>query len=390
MNNQYVTVYQALVGQWSSELTQAQYHVLLFINERTLRYGKGKEKIPIRHFLEGVFAQTGDKRRVLAGVKHSKSTVTKACQALADLGLIGKAVGNDFNGTNVFAINVKRLIDGAAKLSNRLKEPKRKKERVANNLVVPQEHRGGSTEAQRGSSGAPNYKNTLSKNTLSKNTSSASPAAGIYLAVEKAKEKNALSLQKKTNRMASSGNVSMQGITALWKQLLLKHYPDVSTNLVVTPRQYGMFKASYSSTNMPIPITEFMEWAVANWQELIDHDFAWCKKTPPPRLPSLPFFSGMFKYFVTAHGNQQVRVTHRKGNQDQSVKKTRRLEQSNESLQAQLRSTQEELGRSQAESATHQRTAAKRKRIIKRTKVQAVPINELRFEDIEELPEWGK
>jgi hypothetical protein len=55
----YVPVQQMIVSYWMGVLPPPQITLLLYINERTLRYGKDTESIPKRHFLKGVTANNG-------------------------------------------------------------------------------------------------------------------------------------------------------------------------------------------------------------------------------------------------------------------------------------------------------------------------------------------
>jgi hypothetical protein len=386
MESQYVHTYQALVTQWSEALSSAEYHLMLFINERTLRYGKTEESIPVRHFLEGVFNASGE--RIVAGVGHTKAAIIRAYQSLQEKGLIEITKGQRFNSTNIFVMQVGRILEGAKKLS-KLKVPKKKKQAENDNQVVSYDNRSGVVEApqwcRRDTSISTHYNNKRN----SKNSNSADVTAGIAEALEKAKEKNAASAQRKVQTMATRG-LSKQGVSALWRKLLVQYYPDATANLVVTPKQYGMLKASYEATNLPLPFPEFAEWAVANWQELIDYDFAWCKKSPPPRLPSLPFFASMLKYFANYHGNQHIRDTHRKVKSDDAAKKARKLSEQNERLKAELAASERGRTQEQARAEEFRKTAAKRKRELQSTAPQRMrPISELNFHEVPDLPEWG-
>ena len=67
----YVPVQQTIVSYWMGTLPTTQTVLLLFICERTLRYGKEKESIPKRHFLKGVVAANGTRLHAGVNIAHT-------------------------------------------------------------------------------------------------------------------------------------------------------------------------------------------------------------------------------------------------------------------------------------------------------------------------------
>ena len=62
--------------------TRAEKEVLEFIAERTLRWNRWEENIPIRVFMNGVFTNDGEDL-ITCGLSYSKNTINQACHSLA-------------------------------------------------------------------------------------------------------------------------------------------------------------------------------------------------------------------------------------------------------------------------------------------------------------------
>lgn len=77
---------QTIISYWMGELPLQQTSLLLYINERTLRYGKAIEHINRSHFLTGVKDKQG---RVLHnGVNVAHPTLWKYIKAVEENGLV--------------------------------------------------------------------------------------------------------------------------------------------------------------------------------------------------------------------------------------------------------------------------------------------------------------
>lgn len=76
----YVPVHKAIMDHWIAVVGINAGAVLMFVNERTLRYGKQSERIPRRHFLNGVRSKSGDV--IHAGLPMGKTTLLKSIEVL--------------------------------------------------------------------------------------------------------------------------------------------------------------------------------------------------------------------------------------------------------------------------------------------------------------------
>jgi len=93
---------QAYTQLWGC-LTQSEYCVLGFILNRTVRFKKSSERIPQRHFLEGVYTrENGVLVQAPCAVK-SHSTIEKTIKSLSEKELIN-VTSNKRQG-NLFHVN---------------------------------------------------------------------------------------------------------------------------------------------------------------------------------------------------------------------------------------------------------------------------------------------
>lgn len=394
MENQYVSTYQALICQWSAELTQPELNVLLFVNERTLRYGKKRECIPMRHFLQGVVDKVGT--RIIAGLRHNKNSIIKAYKSLRDRGLLLVSVGDNFKGTNEFAINFRKIVEGAAAMSKlnigkkHKNEPKKEVEYddFYDEGGVSERPSRGISGAQQGYLRGPANKNTYNKNTISKNTNSGQgPAEGIQEAVERAKARGLASAAKTSSTLKT--RISQRALAAHWRLMVTKHHPGVAIPLAITPKQYGMFRNSLAANQLPVDLPDFIEWAVANWVEIVDYDFEWCTARPAPHIPTLSFFATMLKYFVSAYGNQQMRDSRKKQATDKSVRQAKQLKRQNDQLSSELENAKQALGTERQKAEQFKRVAADANRRL-RVRASQPAATDIKIEDIDDLPEWDE
>ncbi len=100
-SNNAIYYFRHIWNEWGTSLTHSELRVLLFIFMRTLMYGKMEERIPIRHFTDGVF--TGDEC-VTAPVGLGKKWVIEVVAALQKKGLITKI--STKGESSIYSINV--------------------------------------------------------------------------------------------------------------------------------------------------------------------------------------------------------------------------------------------------------------------------------------------
>lgn len=102
-NNETATwIFFGTITRLKPYLTPDEFLVLMFIYDRTVRYGKRQENIPNRHFMEGIIDYNG--RCVATRVGLSKTNLKIAIDHLFHKGIIFTD-RNEYGGSNFYSIN---------------------------------------------------------------------------------------------------------------------------------------------------------------------------------------------------------------------------------------------------------------------------------------------
>jgi hypothetical protein len=117
----YVPVLQIIINYWIAELGLPQGAVLLFIAERTLRYGKQWEYIRYAHFIGGI-QRNGAASPLHHGLGISRATVARCLTELEALELIyvsrsNRHLGGSFKGCS-YSLNTSTLLTAIADSSD--------------------------------------------------------------------------------------------------------------------------------------------------------------------------------------------------------------------------------------------------------------------------------
>ena len=117
----YLPIVKAIMAHWWRDVGLSPGAVLLFVNERTYRYGKEVERIPERHFLHGIdAARTGEV--VHGGLPMGKTTLWKSIDLLTERELLGvQRVKHEWKGS-LYSLNVERILEPV--VMSKLKESK--------------------------------------------------------------------------------------------------------------------------------------------------------------------------------------------------------------------------------------------------------------------------
>ena len=83
----YLPVFQAALNYWAALLKPAEVLTLLYINDRTLRYGKEWEHVKFSHYTKGLPAKSSAKV-IHCGIGISQTTLQRALKTLQEADLI--------------------------------------------------------------------------------------------------------------------------------------------------------------------------------------------------------------------------------------------------------------------------------------------------------------
>ena len=278
----YVQVSQAVDNLVIKNLTRSEYAVLRFINERTLRYDKEWEFIPMRHFLEGVFKADGT--LLHAGLPYAKSSIIKAYQGLIDKGYLLKNDGT----RNKFSVNYQRLLEVAhtmALAQKGLKFPKKPRRTVTERTVTPLQTVTEET--------SPNKEQSELSTRYPETDVSETRGRDIQQRVEKVQAKARAARAHKAKKLAE--NLTYQNVRAAWAVAHQKHRKD-RTMLALTQKDFFKLRASWRAHKIPMALADFIEVVVRDWS-MFAYTFRWVEQGYP-QAPDFPFLSRMLKFFI--------------------------------------------------------------------------------------------
>lgn len=86
IQNLYFPLVKVVLTQWASDLGPAETLVLLFVIDRTVRFGKRYEAITLTHFIEGVHSRDGE--IIHAGCGLKRTAIKQALRKLIYKGLV--------------------------------------------------------------------------------------------------------------------------------------------------------------------------------------------------------------------------------------------------------------------------------------------------------------
>lgn len=330
----YIQVSQSIDGCLLQSLTPSEYMVLRFINERTLRWQKDRERIPMRHFLQGIISKKGE--LIQAGLPCSKSSIVKAYQSLVSRGFIKQTY--DRQGANVFHICFETILQEAqsmaASIVRGLKPARNKKSRVVTESTASRDK--AVTEST-----ANNIQNREEINTRRKLASGTVSVEGEESITDKIKAtieggKKRISARAKK----SSTRFNYTNAVAAWKEAVIRQYPGTAI-AGVSREEFGRLKRAYGHSTLPIPFHEFVSWAVENWESLRRHELSWA--TRMPLQPDFQSFTSLYKYFIKAYANFAERMRGDRFRRTEDEKKRSRIEAHNFVLERDLKKATKEL-----------------------------------------------
>lgn len=128
----YIPVQQAIVSYWLGELPPSQSAILLYVNERTLRYGKPSERINKTHFLDSVHDKQG--RLLHNGIAITRNSMWMHIKALEERDLLLVDHHKREQRGNVYQINIQNILapvtEGILQTSSKSRMRGRRRRRV--------------------------------------------------------------------------------------------------------------------------------------------------------------------------------------------------------------------------------------------------------------------
>lgn len=365
----YVSALQEINRTWMTVLNPTEYRVLMFVVERTLRWNKDTEVIVGSHFINGITSADGE--LIIGGIPCSISSIRKAYTSLKERGLLSISkidVGYTFK--NKFTVHVAKLLRGVIDMVSKLKEPKQNQRgRTKRTMGVNERTRGGERENQRGTLPDP-VEYTDSKQPDSKQPESSTSVADICKGVVHAHKQKQQQRAKKVENVFNAKNA-----TAAWNIALQEHCPNAA-RITLSRQDAIVLKSVWKANHVNATLTEFMQWAVINWEDLRTNDLKWADTLSAS--PSLRSFAYLYKHFAASFSNTKARQAIRKrreagtltAGQRQQLEGAHRTQRENTELRGMLANQME---RNEALThLQHDRAVTGRRSKRKRTPTQEV------------------
>lgn len=252
-----------IITEELTTLPPKSFQLLVFICSRTLRFGKDKERIPLKHFTDGIKDNTGKWVQKPVGV--AKNAISDGLIALEDAGLINvtKAHAN----VRVIQINAEIFSDGVDHMESRLRKSKKDRlaeqsteQNVEESYPVVSPNQGNQFPQNRETSlpklGQPNITNRTITSRLTK-----SAKAHVEGIVEQAKKRSiAKPVKVAKHKMALS----------LFSKLVSEKFPSWKLISLSTAAQRNMRLATEGMTEEEI--VAFVTHTVDNWTHIVGHN----------------------------------------------------------------------------------------------------------------------
>lgn len=296
----YVPAVQAVTSFWASVFPAPAIAVMAFVIERTLRWGKVKESISYRHFLEGVYSRDGV--LVQPRIRVARRNLPKAVRFLETLGVLkvvrASSTQRGFE-SNLFEIDFNLVIQRDMSM---LKLPKKLK-----NTPVSEGHYpsvpGTLPLCLRDTLNT--QKDKLHKSKSHKHPGTKKAVPGLAQDSSAAEIVAAVHRQKAVRRdeLVTSFRLSPAAVRAVWFKAMQRNYEHVPL-VHMTEKSYGIFK---KHVHLNFPNTQklpaFLTWCVDNWSSLRGGKLSWLnkKKESMPLVPDIDVVGRLLRVFAKAY-----------------------------------------------------------------------------------------
>lgn len=384
----YFRALHAITRRWLAKLSGNELNVLLFIVGRTLRFGKESERIPMRHFLQGVDSQD---QAIACGTGLSKNTVLKCIRALQEAGLITvKLIEAGYADIRHVTLNTALLVgtDMPLNLSKREKHTRSAHDHPGANFAPP---RAGIALLNRGKK--EEEKKEEEKTMAAGRGGVVVPSVRDAIGTVQARYET----RRQERAAAPAPRLTAAGVCLCWRdQVVAWQQAQGQARLVTTPTVGDAKVLLANAKKLAFPqgqdLRSFMGWAVEHWDALIHHHFAWMSRQAPPSVPHLGFFARFLQYFVSYYDAETQREAARNRQVTAGLDRQRRAQALEDRLVAEREALDLALQQQRKENALlQQELSASRQQLI-RARQRPAPIRPSEAEIVQalaaELPEF--
>lgn len=342
--------YRLFRDYWAPYLKGAKHCVLQAIYGHTVDYGKIRERITVRHLIEGLGS--------IAGLPYCERTIRRTLDALTKMKAILRRRTREGYEYSVNLVWNPGSISDVEDDEMGLVVPKRLKnvapitateehetpspvpvQRTRQRLPVPKQ--AGQNVRSEADLDTVSYKqrDTTTEDTSLSNSEApsalASMPASLEVSEERAEEKvlpvaSAISKIKEklvdVTKKMTQRPLKEKDLFTSWKLAFHETFPDAN----IAPwgkREFGMAKSTLSSmsTKAQFPTSpdtrkaalpkingsltakqDFLDWVVRSWSLIVSTRFYWMDKDPPPKFPSISFVCAFKERFYEAYNDRDT------------------------------------------------------------------------------------
>lgn len=355
----YTALMQSVASIHCTQLSNAELNVLNFIIQRTARFAKRSEFIPLRHFTVGIFDRNG--ALITARASSDKHSVLRGINGLVEKGYITSR--SRPQGSNQYTLLVESMITIEREIMGHLKQPRKK--------AVVWNHTNDGVESHQSLVGNhTNISNGLESNGLDEVTDASLFSSA---AIKQGHEKSKAAAYKKQQKARLS--LSRNNTVTMWRSFLQGSFPKSAAPATLSDKHWGQLKAQ-SKMVEPEEFYDLMKWSVDNWLHLGRTKLQWVANMGA--LPDLGLWCVLFKHFQKEYLAGSIYDADREATAGPTGNATEDdLAEARQELESAQRAVQEAV-----ELATHYKrrlVEGKSRRTRKRRAVEAVA---------DELPEW--
>lgn len=285
-------------------LTASEHLVLHFIWMRTYFWGKPREFIKTKHFIDGIQGR-------MSGLPLSKATILRATKSLAEKGIIIKE-------TQVYGCWFEIVFTPKESNVIMLRTPKNNKSKVAGKGLAapikryqPDTTRYHSDTTYKLDNIKLGHKEKNSESLLSqmkedrnlKKEKKQEEFLELEKSIQRASDNSKRIRERKIERAKKSETIN--SLKLLWKDLTLKTFPEMpyADWTGIQCKKIKDFKNAYLADNERV--WPFLEFCIANWSRIAKLRFGWLTDVKPPDYPDIDFLIGFKKFFIQAYADKE-------------------------------------------------------------------------------------
>ena len=305
----YRDLHRITTRTWMGHLTPSQMLIVAFVFDRTIGWGKDRERITLDHFMNGVSSHK-DELVYAHGCGLCETTVKRTIRQLVGLGVITRE--NGWYGINFeWSPDMKKLAQPKASKAEQI-DPENTPEGGVKNTP-----RGGKNAPTRGVKMRP-LREDKERGDKEEETEPTSVVSGTSpfrkriqggsidenhkLAMERMDSRREEAMGKIRERQRNTHRLSVRDLDTLWTQWVTD-YPQV-----VYPQKDFTILRSYAGRWMKarpgMVFSDYLQWIMQNWTRIRFAEFLWMTSPAAPQTPDPKFIVTHARIFEGSYADR--------------------------------------------------------------------------------------